>query len=411
MSVSSCSRRGICSFVACTSLGLLPLPLWAHGSQPAQPGLSAGLDLAVSWRSANQQSASDRANQVVWQIPGVMMGGHASAYTQGVALDETSLRLNYRTLEQAYASIKVGSHGGSELSLENAFLGQSWQWQDVPVSAEAGQMTAFFSPYNHMHPSTDAFSLAPLGYTALLGGHVQEAGVRLMAGDTAEGFSSGVETYQGSAYPAAGSGGLHTLFVRYAGESDVLDWQIQGWGLNAHANNRQDDRSASSSHSHSGTSSTAFSGYFDGDSRASGLLLGLGWLMADGQRLELRSEYLQMALSGSVRDSGATRQIEVQGDYRSWLLEPRFSWGEHSVAGRFERLMLDNTLTGSAVASLGEEAGLINDGHNPQRLSLAWNWQYNHSTGLRLEWMKDQANPERQPTVLTLGLIWRSPLL
>ncbi|WP_221797079.1 hypothetical protein [Oceanobacter mangrovi] len=383
----------------------------AHESQPDKSGLSSSLALAASSRSQNQLSDDDIASKTVWQIPGVLMGGHASAYEQGTSLDEMSLRIMYLADGGSYGAIKLGSHDGSELSLENAYIGQQWQWHDIPLHAEAGEMFAFFSPHNHVHPSTEDFSLAPLGFTALFGGHVQDSGLRIAAGDADKGLSAGLESYKGSAFPSASSGGLHAVYLRHAHQGFNLDWQLQGWALMAHADNRQDDRSASSGHSHSTSTTTAFDGYFDGDTQAIGLFAATGWTFGYHRRLSLTAEYLQMQVDGDVRDADGTQSIEMDSDYRSILLEPRLVFGKHSLSLRYETLSLTNRLTGSAVASLGEEAGLINNGHNPQRLSSAWNWQYNDKLRLRLEWMKDKANPDRQPNLLTAGVVWQTTLM
>ena len=116
----------------------------------------------------------------------------------------------------------------------------------------------------------------------------RDDGVRLSLGNSDAGFSAGLEAYKGSAFPAAGSGGMHTAFVRLAGQGAATDWQLQGWYLSAQADNRQDDRSASG-HSHSASVSTAFSGRFNGDTDAAGLYLDTGWRWAAEQRLGLRA--------------------------------------------------------------------------------------------------------------------------
>lgn len=400
-------KSALCSCLS-LALPLLALPVAAHNETLA-PGLSARLHLATSWRSDDQQTEEERAAQEVWQIPGVLMGGHAAPYERETTLDEASLWLTYRTPEQSYVVVKAGSHGGSELALEYAYAGQQLHAGSVPLQVEAGRMMAFFSPLNHQHPSTELFSLNSLAYSALLGGHVQDDGVRLSLGNSDAGFSAGLEAYKGSAFPAAGSGGMHTAFVRLAGQGAATDWQLQGWYLSAQADNRQDDRSASG-HSHSASVSTAFSGRFNGDTDAAGLYLDTGWRWAAEQRLGLRAEWLTVTVDGRVENDTATQEIGLAGDYQALLLEPSLRWQAHTLALRYERLSIQNSLTGAAVGTLGAEAGLINQGHNPQRLSVAWNWQYQPALLLRLEWLQDKAMPDHQPQVLMLGGVWKHSL-
>ena len=152
---------------------------------------------------------------------------------------------------------------------------------------------------------------------------------------------------------------MHTAFVRLAGQWAATDWQLQGWYLSAQADNRQDDRSASG-HSHSASTSTAFSGRFSGDTEAAGVYLETGWRWAAEQRLGLRAEWLTVTVDGRVENDTATQEIGLAGDYQALLLEPSLRWQAHTLALRYERLSIQNSLTGAAVGTLGAEAGLIN---------------------------------------------------
>lgn len=407
--MNSVARGGQAVLVGLGSLLASELAL-AHGAM-LEDGLSARAAAAISWRSVNQQSADAIANQEVWQIPGVLMGGHTSTYESGTSLDELSLILGYRRADATDLLIKAGSHGGTDLALENVMVGKDLFWQEQPLRLEAGLMTAFFSPNNHYHPSEGNISLTPLGFAALLGSHVQDTGVRMALGDSHDGISAGLESYKGSAYPASGNQGLHAGFVGWSWNADDLQLRLQGWYLTASASNRLDDRSASSSHSHSSTSSTAFTGTFDGDTHGRGIYWDLDWGRAGAWGWGLGGEYMQVDVDGTVSNSTLTQQIGLDGEYRSLLLEPRLQWQLHIWALRYERLSLSNDLTGTAVDSLGDEAGLINQGHNPTRLALVWGWRYSPALKLRLEWLQDQSLPERQPSVIGFGLVWRNSLL
>lgn len=383
--------------------------LLAH-SFPTTPRLSAELSLAASWRNNNQRSNQDITDEAIWQIPGVLMGGHTNSYDKHTSLDEFSLVMQYLTDEKSYASIKIGSHGGTEISLENALIGQAFDLSHHPAHIEAGLMTAFFSPSNHAHPSTQVFSLPSLGYSTLLGAHVQDTGIRATVGQDNRGFSAGVETYKGQNYPAGNSAGLHAAYLRHTHQGFYLAWQLQGWYLTAEAENRKDDRS-SGGHSHGGgTSSNAFSGTFDGDTQASGLFGELKWNLGHHQALQFRGEFMQVNVDGLVQDESRNRQLDMDGEYQSLTLEPALLLGQHTFGLRYERLSIQNTLTGSAASQLGSEANLISDGHNPQRISLAWHWQYSPALALRFEWTKDQTQSDYQPEVVAVGAIWKQSI-
>lgn len=388
---------------------LLPTTLQAH-TIPSRPGLSLNLDLAVYWRSDNQLTDQDRTNEVVWQIPGLLMGGHATRYEQGPNLDEATLRLDYLAEQQRYATLSLGSHG-DDLSLDTALIGQGFDLFSQPAHLEVGKMDAFFSPGNHVHPSTDIFNHPALGHTALLGGQLKDSGLRASFGQENRGFSAGLESYKGSSFPAAGTGGLHAGFLRHAHQGFNLDWQLQAWYLTATAENRKDDRSADG-HSHgSSNTSTAFTGSYDGDTQGSGLFAEIGWTFGHRQRFSLRGEGMRVKVEGQVQDESRVRQINLDGEYQSLNLEPRLQWGSHTLGLRYEHLSIRNRLTGAAAAQLGAEAGLINNQHNPERLTLAWHWQYSPALALRLEWLQDKAMPDHQPEVLAAGLVWTQVLL
>lgn len=409
MPLNQLSQRG-CHWLPLACLLLWPAALQAH-DVPSQPGLSLSLDLAVYWRSDNQLTNQERTDTVVWQIPGLLMGGHANPYEKGPHLDEATLQLDYLTEQQSYATLSLGSHG-DELSLGTALIGQRFDLGNQPGHLEAGKMSAFFSPSNHAHPSTDIFSQQALGYTALLGGQIKDSGIRATLGQDNHGFSAGLESYKGSSFPAAGTGGLHAGFLRHSYQGFNLDWQAQAWYLNATAENRKDDRSASG-HSHGGgggNASQAFTGTYDGDTQGHGLFAEVGWTFGHRQRLSLRGEGMLVSVAGRIQDESRVRQITLDGEYQSLNLEPRLQWGSHTFGLRYERLSIQNTLTGAAAAQLGAEAGLINNNHNPERLTLAWHWQYNPALAFRLEWMQDQALPEHQPDILAAGLVWTQAL-
>lgn len=409
MSVISPSYPSLVRLFTLILLLLASASLLAH-SYPTRPGLSAELYLAASWRSDNQLSDQAILDETIWQIPGVLMGGHSDPYEKHTRLDEFSLLLHYLTDDRSYASIKLGSHGGTEISLENALIGQGLELFGQSARVEAGLMTAFFSPSNHDHPSTSLFSLPGLGYSVLMGTHIQDTGVRAAIGQEERGFSIGLEGYQGSSYPAGGNAGLYAAYLRHAHQGFYLEWQLQAWHLTAEASHRKDDRSAGG-HSHGTTTGKGFSGTFNGDTQASGLFTELKWNLGHQQAIRLRSEYMQVDVDGLVQDESRNRQLLLDGDYQSLSLEPSLLLGDHTFGLRYERLSIQNTLTGPAANTLGTEANLISDGHNPQRLSLAWHWQVSPSLALRAEWMKDQSSINHQPEIVTLGVIWKQTIL
>lgn len=393
--------------------GILFLFLWlpvvarAH-SLPSHEGWSGQLHLATTWRSHHQLSAQEQRDGVLWQVPGLLMGGHASPYEQDVSLDEASLQLNYLHPQGYYAVVKIGHHAGHDLELENAWLGYQWQVGWTPLMFEVGQMTAFFSPTNHHHPSTHWWSLPSLSYSLFLGGHIQDRGVRALWGQEERGWSLGLEAYTGQAYPATRGQGLEAVFLSYAHQGYLLDWQVRLWSLQAKADAREDDRHTAGHQHGSSATSLDFDGYWYGDTQVNGLYAQLAWHLGHQQQLSLGVEWMQVDVDGRVTNRQGSQQMHLQGDYQGVRLEPALHLGRHTWALAYEQIAFKNNLLGQAAPYLGSQAGLINTGHNPERWTGVWFWQWRPELALRMEWMYDRVNQGREQQVLMLGVIWQS---
>lgn len=389
-------------------LAALLLPALGHSHDyPARAGIELALDLAVSLRSSDQlpERASDPASTAPWQIPGLLMGGHASPYQRGAHLDELSLWLGWRGRHDSYGIIKLASHGGdghgSQAELENAYLGQIFGVSAQPWRIEAGRMTAAFSPVNHDHPANAQFSLAPLAYDAWLGRHVVDDGLRLLLGDSEQGWSMGLEAYRGDSFPAGHGDGLYDAFVRHARRDFHWDWTVQIWGMRANAKARGDGR-LHAGHDHGLTGTLPV--HFTGNTELAGLYGELGWTWGHQRRVALRAEWIDVEQAGELSDG--SRLLDLEGSHHGMHIMPQLQWGNHRLALRYERLYLDNLLRGPAAEMLGNDAGLINNGHDPRRLALGWHWQYSPSLAWRVEWLRDDSMPERRQ-LTTLGLVWR----
>lgn len=363
------------------------------------------LALALTARSAGAVDSDE-----YWRIPGVMMGGHAWPAERGLNADELSLSFSYRIDENLFAVIKAGlqdGHDDAVPELEHAWLGYVCCGDNGPLVVEAGRMSALFSPSVSEHSSARIFADASLPADAFLGRHFHDQGLRLWRRNP-QGFSTGIELWQGHAFPASADedGGAADLFAKLNRRSGRFSLQSGVWALFARANERPDHR-YSEGHSHGDLNSFPPPDIrFSGDSVLAGIHALLGWQLNQRQALRLRLEWLQVDVDGLIEDE--TRRADIESQYQGITVQPEWQLGRHLFALRAEQLSLDNHLTGAAALPLAEDANLITE-HNPWRLGLGWRWQWRKAMALRADLTRDASLGPAENRA-AIGLVWQQAL-
>ena len=363
------------------------------------------LAMAITARSAGAVKSDE-----YWRIPGVMMGGHAWPATQGLNPDELSLSFSYRMDENLFAVIKVGQQDGHDDAapeIEHAWLGYVCCGDTGPLVIEVGKMSAVFTPSVSEHSSARIFADASLSADAFLGRHFHDQGLRLWRHDP-QGFSGGIEIWQGHAFPATADedGGAVDLFANVNHQRGRLSLQYGIWTLLARATEREDHR-YSEGHSHSSLNTTPPPDIrFSGDSVLTGIHALLGWQLNTRQALRLRLEWIQVDADGVIEDE--TRRADIDSHYQGIVVQPEWLLGRHLFALRAEQLSLDNHLSGAAAQPLAEDANLITD-HNPWRLGAGWRWQWRKTLALRADLTRD-ASLGRAENRIAVGLVWQQAL-
>jgi hypothetical protein len=380
----------------------------AHGhSIPTaigEPVIDAAL--AVTVRSAGAVDYDD-----YWRIPGVMMGGHAWPAEQGMALDELSLSAGYRHDDNLFVVMTVSQHGSQEAhggpEIEHAWVGYVCCGETGPWVAEAGRMSAAFSPSASEHSSQRIFADANLANDAFLGRHFHDEGLRLWRHDPA-GFSAGMELWRGRAFPATADeqGGALDLFASWHHRGERISFSAGGWSLFARATRREDHR-YSEGHSHGGPGNTPPPDVrFSGDSLLHGVHGNLSWRTDAGTVIGLRMEWMTVRADGTLSD--ATRQAELEGRYQGVTLQPELHHGRHTLAARAEQLILENHVRGTAALPLAEDANLITS-RDPWRLGLGWRWQWREPLAIRADILRD-ASLNQDGDRFSIGLVWKQTL-
>jgi len=376
--------------------GILTAPMAAaHGQAHATTAEGFTLDagVAATFRSNIEEATS------LWQIPGRLMGGEAEPPESGFALDDANIGAGFKHASGVIAGGELATHHGGEAEIEQAYAGYRAGWgiaEDRNWQIAAGRLKPAFSPELSRHASQREFSENRLLDDAFYGGHYQDDGLQslLVAGS----WTAGIELWSGDSYPAtSGSGGgAQDLFTYWSGELGGGQWRLGGWAFQARADDRQDDR-LETGHSHGGTLVANDDPVrFDGRERHLGLHADTTFpVVGSGMAWHLAAEFILASVTGDLRDT--TRTATLDGDYQGYWVQPAVSWdgGRHHLALRYERLRLDNHLSGPGAAILAESSGLQNAGDDPERLGLSYRFhpiRYSaesgdwHRLGVRLEW-------------------------
>ena len=381
---------------------------------PTDDGLAVNASLAATWSSSSVVDEYD-----YWQIPGTLMGGHAWPREQGVQIDELTLGLGYRFQERAFAVVELGSHAAdedheNEIELQHAYLGYVCCDTRGPWVIEIGQMTAAFSPALAEHSADRMVIDAPLINDVFFGRDFHDKGIRLWWHETA-GFSAGAELWRGDAFPATASGdNAWDLFGRYQWQTGGLSGSFGGWLYQSSASSRADHRYGGS-HQHTpvaapGTTASVFPDVrFTGDTDVYGVHGELGYRLAPGWRLGVKTEVMWAEIDGLVHDA-SSRQASIKGDQWGGWLQPYIQWQEHSFGVRGDWLSTDNQLVGAAAPVLAVDSGLANEeGHDPARVTVFWHWQWRPSLALRTEVIQDNTLPDEDLRWL-FGVVWKDQL-
>ncbi|PUA27225.1 MAG: hypothetical protein B0W54_20255 [Cellvibrio sp. 79] len=385
--------------------------LHAHGLQlddVATNSLNAAV--VTTWRSA---AAVD--DTTAWRLPGFLMGGESWPVDEGVNLDEVNISGRYVIDHHFYAVGKAGVHGtgkgsdhGDSVEIQHAYLGWRSRCKTFCFAAEAGKMSALFSPAMAEHPSTRHFSEASLILDTFFGRDFHDQGARILF-QSDWGISGGIEHWRGQAFPsiATEEGGNNDIFIRYDLATENIVVALGLWGMRADATNRIDHR-YSADHTHSSNTAPLFPSVgFTGKTELYGIHGNVRWNFAADWALGVSGEWVESEANGFLQHNQRIADVlsEAQG---AWI-QPSVHWRNHTLAVRAEQLHVDNYLEGPAAPALTLDSGLTNNGLNPERISAVWLWDWKRNVTLRFEAIDDRSLPDEASRV-AVGIIWRQDL-
>lgn len=269
-------------------------------------------------------------------------------------------------------------------------------------------MSALFSPAMAEHPSTRNFSEASLIQDVFFGRDFHDQGARILF-QSQWGISGGIEHWRGQAFPATATddGGNSDIFIRYDVSTANIVATLGAWAMRADAENRVDHR-YSADHTHSSNTAPLFPSVgFTGKTDLYGVHGNVRWNFNADWALSVSGEWVESEADGFLKNN--QRSAAVLSEAKGAWIQPAVHWRNHTLAVRAEQLHVDNYLEGPGAPALTLDSGLTNNGHNPERISAVWLWDWKPNVTLRFEAIDDRSMPDDASRV-AIGIIWRQDL-
>ena len=318
-----------------------------------------------------------------------MMGGEAYPYDKGITMDDASLRATWRINESQFvrSSLSAHSHSGSyDVQLEKLLIGHRLEDGDQAWVFKAGLMNSDITPSANWHSSTDSFTESPLLADAFFGRHSTDTG--LSANYLTNHWNSGIAIWNGNAWPATAGQGSASIFSRFSQDYSGINVESGLWISLSNAELRADDRYVDG-HNHGGSLTTATPAdiRFSGDTTMAGLYANLLIPITPSLNSGLSIEMINSKSNGDLID--VSRQAQYETDHLGYAIQASLTMRSHTLLLRHEKLLLDNYLDGIAAPFLAEDAGLVSE-HEPERLTIGWEWYLSRQLTFKMEWIDDK---------------------
>jgi hypothetical protein len=324
----------------------------------------------------NGKLLSQNPNDFEFSLPGFFQAGEIGPGESGLAVGETELNLSANIDDKFYGSVTL-AFGDGTAAVEEAYL------QSIALPYGLGLKAGrFFSSIGYLsgrHTHTDDFSERPLPYEAFLGGQFGDDGIQLSwLASTDMFWESGIEIFRGDSFPASGAAhrgiGSWSAFTHIGGDiDDSRSWRAGVSILNSNAIERNSNIGET----------------FTGDSDLT--VFDFVWKWAPNgnatvTNAKIQAEYLNRKESGDFTPiSGLTNNY--QADQNGWYLQGIYQFmPQWRVGLRYSALQADDlnsTFAGTV---------LDNQGIDPSRSSLMFDWSNSEFSRIRLQYSNDQSS-------------------
>ncbi|MEW8525812.1 MAG: TonB-dependent receptor [Candidatus Thiodiazotropha endolucinida] len=334
-------------------------------------------------------------NESDYELPGFMLGGEAGRGEEGFHLGHNELAISANVDDLFYGKLTaaIADHeGDTEVELEEAFIETAALGNGVNI--KAGRFFSSIGYLNQQHGHAWDFVDAPLIYRGLFGEQLIDDGIQVSwVAPTDIYLQLGGELLRGERFPAGGASndgkGASTLFAKIGGDlGESHAWQL---GL-SHWRAEVEERT-SGGHHHEGEAEEVPT--YSGDSDVTGIDFVWKWAPlgnASQRNFKLQGEYFIRDEDGDViMDDGSEspESTTYDGEQEGWYLQGIYQFMPRWRVGlRYDRLESDNKGSDEEVLA---EAGLDNEGHKPERITLMGDYSHSEFSRLRLQYAKDDS--------------------
>ncbi|MET0061954.1 MAG: hypothetical protein ABW176_06615 [Candidatus Thiodiazotropha endolucinida] len=343
-------------------------------------------------------------NESDYELPGFMLGGEAGRGEEGFHLGHNELAISANVDDLFYGKLTaaIADHEGeTEVELEEAFIETSALGNGVNI--KAGRFFSSIGYLNQQHGHAWDFVDAPLIYRGLFGEQLIDDGIQVSwVAPTDIYLQLGGELLRGERFPAGGASndgkGASTLFAKIGGDiGESHAWQL---GL-SHWRAEVEDRT-SGGHHHEGEAEEVPT--YSGDSDVTGIDFVWKWAPlgnASQRNFKLQGEYFIRDEDGDViMDDGSEspESTTYDGEQEGWYLQGIYQFMPRWRVGlRYDRLESDNKGSDEEVLA---EAGLDNEGHKPERITLMGDYSHSEFSRLRLQYARDDSYEDSDDIVM-----------
>ena len=328
-----------------------------------------------------------------YNLPGFMLGGDAGLAPEGFSLGHSEIIFsgNIDDIFFGKLSVALSEHDNDiEVELEEAFfetlsLGGGF-------NIRGGRFYSAIGYLNQQHRHVWDFYDAPLVYRGLFGDQYFDDGLRLSyAAPTDIFIKLGVEALSGRKYPAGGEHngvGNWTAFASIGGDiGNSHFWQAGLSYMSA-----DDIEREQAGHEHSAAAEEV--PLFTGDSRISGANAIYEWRPGGDhheRNVKLQFEYFNREENGNITllNSSPVETSTLDSNQDGWYLQATWQFA-HSWRTGIRYDMLDSDNNGSDPGVL-DEAGLLTNGHRPERASIMVEWIPGQYSRIRLQYNRDDS--------------------
>lgn len=356
----------------------------ASSAPAAANAFNPGISLILSGIYANRSQDSD------YHLTGFQSGGDIGPGLRGFSLAESELGIYSNIDHYFYGGINLAVDADNNVSAEEAFV----QTSALPYgfTVKGGRFFSGIGYLNEQHAHTWDFVDNPLAYQAFLGTQFGDDGVQvrwIAPTDTLIelGAEAGRGRLAGSSGKDRNGAGMASVFAHVGGDIGISNsWRAGLSYLHTSTSNRES--------ADLDLADNFVTNRFDGSSRI--WIADFVWKYAPNgntnyTNFKLQGEYLKRSESGNLTYDidVANNLASYSADQSGWYVQGVYQFRPYWRAGlRYDRL------NAGSVDYHGNNANLLGNGYDPERISLMFDYSPSEFSRIRLQFAQDKSRED-----------------